>query len=227
MDEYKDKFKVAYEESIRAYQSHVQRYNTWMNMYAIMTGALFVAFYSVYSNENCDMRWLCVKSLETNVGGVLLVLIALLGFLCSLCWLGAVKGHYEWMKSYVKILKSNERKYFDSYGLFVYTKVAASKRLISSTGNYLFGFYSTQKITLFFIKCIALAWLFCAVFFISQEIAVAVGGVGVLGILFVIHSFLHRDKCCLKKLKFCGLFHSTISSNDVVYIRCKNLFEGR
>lgn len=217
VDEYEDKLKVAYEESIKAYQSHVQRYNTWMNMYAIMTGALFVAFYSVYGNENCDKRCLCAKTLETNVDGILLVLIALLGFLCSLCWLGAVKGHYEWMKSYVKILKSNEKKYFDSYSLFVYTKVAASKRQVSS-GNYLFGFYSTQKITLFFIKCVALAWLFCAVFFVSKTIAVAVGGVVVLGVLFVIHNFLHRDKCCLKKIKFFGLFHSTILSNEVIDI---------
>ncbi len=48
---YRNDLKFAYEQSINAYQQHVQRYGTWMNMYAIIIGALLVAFCSFYGTE--------------------------------------------------------------------------------------------------------------------------------------------------------------------------------
>lgn len=215
MDEHKEKIKMAYEESVRAYQSHVQRYNAWMNMYAIMTGALFVAFYSVYGNESCNMPCIYRKSLDESVNSILLLLIVLLGFLCSFCWLGVVKGHYEWMKSYIKILKLNEKKYFGDNGPFVYSKVVAPKNVKPKNKNFLHGFYSTQKITLFFIKGVVSAWLFCVAFFISKSICFTVWIVVAFIILCIIHSFWHCDKYSLDV--FC-MFHSSISLDEVMDI---------
>ena len=179
-----------------------------MNMYAIMTGALFVAFYSVYAKGNCDKRLLCVKSWDSNFDGILLVLIALLGFLCSLCWLGAVKGHYEWMKSFIKILNFNEKNYFDRCGLFVYSKIAAPKGLIPLNENYLPGFYSTQKFTLFFIKGVIFAWLFGILLLLCRNFYWAFLG--------VIISFVYLRIRCLKARKILKDFHSEIKSNQVV-----------
>ena len=156
----KEDLKFAYEQSINAYQSHVQRYNTWMNMYAIMTGALFVAFYSIYGDN----------SKSTPVfKDVLLYLVSFLGFTCSLCWLGTVKGHYEWVKSFIGILKYNEKRYFGIYNPnapFVYSKVMVNDDMCPKTGNYLYGFFSTQKITLFFVSLVMLAWIAVMLLFV-------------------------------------------------------------
>ncbi len=57
---YQDDLKFAYEQTISAYQYHVQRYGTWMNMYAIVTGALLVAFYSFDDTKSPPMICLFV-----------------------------------------------------------------------------------------------------------------------------------------------------------------------
>lgn len=122
-----------------------------MNMYAIIIGALFIAFYSICGEENLSNK------------DALLVMVAILGFVASLCWLGAVKGHYEWMKSFVMIVKYNERRYFghdNPNAPFVYSKVMACEDT-DSNKSYLYGFFSTQKITLFLISLVALAWAIC------------------------------------------------------------------
>lgn len=152
----KKKIELAYKQSIQAYQHHVERYSTWMNMYAIMTGALFVAFYSVYGKENKAER-LIFEYISYST--YLLVLICFLGFICSLCWWGTVKGHYEWMKSFIQIIKFNEKQYFGKNGVFVYSKVITTSSTIPQKGDFIYGFLSTQKITLLFIKTAALAWL--------------------------------------------------------------------
>lgn len=197
----KEDLRLAYELSVNAYQSHVQRYGTWMNMYAIMTGALFIAFYSIYGDE--------VKGMFDSKD-VFLILISVLGFVCSLCWLGAVKGHYEWMKSFMRIVKLNERRYFGFHNTnapFVYSKVMVSEGGCPKSGNYLFGFFSTQKITLLFISLIALAW-----------------DIGLLMTtksccLFVILLIVWMYCLIFGKKKLHHFIYSTILSNEVIKIK--------
>lgn len=191
----KEDLKFAYEQSIHAYQKHVERYNTWMNMYAIMTGALFVAFYSIYGKDK-----------------MFLLLIAILGILCSLCWLGAVKGHYEWMKSFIQIVKFNEVKYFGENGPFVYSKVMALNNVKPKSGNFLYGFFSTQKLTLFFIKGVVLAWIFCFLHLAFNNVWLATG---IVVFFFVLLVFIYFMSTNIQKI-IPNHFLSTISPNEVI-----------
>lgn len=207
------KLKCAYEQSVNAYQSHVQRYNTWMNMYAVITGALFVAFYSMYGDSD--------ESLSKDIGKFLPILISCLGLVCSLCWFGVVKGHYEWMKSFMQILKHNEKLYFGTNNPnapFVYSKVIVNKNKCPKSGNYLYGFYSTQKITLVFTSLVALAW----------------GIVTTLAVAEIINSTPPCTCCFIVGLIICCIiayicrniimkkasnnFHSTIQSEEIIMI---------
>lgn len=190
----KEDLKFAYEQSIQAYQKHVERYNTWMNMYAIMTGALFVAFYSIYGKDK-----------------LLVLLISILGFLCSVCWLGAVKGHYEWMKSFIKIVKFNEKKYFGENGPFVYSKVIASEKS-KTKGNFLYGFFSTQKITLFFIKGVVLAWIFCLILLGLNGVCLAMG---MVVLFFVLLSIICLMSSIIQK-SIPNHFLSTILPDEII-----------
>lgn len=190
----KEDLKFAYEQSVQAYQKHVERYNIWMNMYAIMNGALFVAFYSIYGKD------------------ILVLLISILGFLCSVCWLGAVKGHYEWMKSFIEIVKFNEKKYFGENGPFVYSKVIALETSKPKKGNFLYGFFSTQKITLFFIEGVVLAWIFCLILLGLNGVCLAMGMVilffVLLGIICLMSSIIQKS--------IPNHFLSTILPNEII-----------
>ena len=208
----KEDLRLAYEQSINAYQSHVQRYNTWMNMYAIMTGALFVAFYSICGDN----------ATKTPISkDVLLVLISILGLICSLCWLGAVKGHYEWMKNFMKILKQNEKRCFRDETLFVYTKVYPSckKEDNDIKDCYLPGFFSTQKITLFFISLVVLAWI-DILFLLAWKDSISIYWiilvlVGLLIVHVILYFFLYSygGKSIHYLLEY---FHSTIQPEEVI-----------
>lgn len=211
----KEDLRLAYELSVNAYQSHVQRYGTWMNMYAIMTGALFIAFYSIYGDE--------VKGMSDSKD-VFLILISVLGFVCSLCWLGAVKGHYEWMKSFMRIVKLNERRYFGFHNTnapFVYSKVMVSEDVCSKSGNYLYGFFSTQKITLFFISLVMLGWVDILLFFFLQY-QIRIYWCVVVGLLLlhiIVYFGLYYYGC--KPIRdLLGYFYSTIrTEKEVIKIK--------
>lgn len=213
----KEDLKFAYEQSIQAYQKHVERYSTWMNMYAVMTGALFVAFYSIYGKDSTyiicgKLNEICNCSLASDDNTIFLLLIALLGVICSLCWYGAVKGHYEWMKSFIKIVKFNEKKYFGENGPFVYSKVIASKsaKPHDENGNYLCGFFSTQKITLCFVIWVSVAWLLCVIM-IGVDSLLLMSGKGVVVILLLVCYVIYV--CYPWKVR---PFHSTIHPDEVI-----------
>lgn len=213
----KEDLKFAYEQSIQAYQKHVERYSTWMNMYAIMTGALFVAFYSIFGNDRTyiicgKLNEICNCSLASDDNTIFLLLIALLGFICSLCWYGSVKGHYEWMKSFIEIVKFNEKKYFGENGPFVYSKVIASEsaKPHDENGNYLCGFFSTQKITLFFIKGVFLAWLCGIIILLFKNIYVSI----IAFALFLVLLMLDKDEKIVERIP--ERFHSAILPNEII-----------
>lgn len=217
----KEDLKFAYEQSIQAYQKHVERYSTWMNMYAIMTGALFVAFYSIYGKDSTciicgKLNEICNCSLVSDDNTIFLLLIALLGFICSLCWYGSVKGHYEWMKSFIEIVKFNEIKYFGENGPFVYSKVIASEsaKPHDENENYLCGFFSTQKITLAFIICVLFAWLLSIMIFVVKDYAMVI--IWIVLSLFLLCYFGYFICSTLFKWKI-RYFYSTIPSKEVIF----------
>ena len=100
-----DKKLVAYEQAVKAYQFQVMRYNTWMNYYALFVGALFVAFYIIICYS---------KGIDTNIINPkhLLIFIAALGIIASICWMASLIGNCAWMNNYIKAVKKNEAIFF-------------------------------------------------------------------------------------------------------------------
>ena len=47
-----DRIFMMYEKAVEGRNQHYQNYNTWTNLYAIFTGALFVAYYNVYDSSS-------------------------------------------------------------------------------------------------------------------------------------------------------------------------------
>ena len=81
-----------YEKAIEGRNFHYNNYNTWVNYYAIFTGALFVCYYTII--DKCNGPFSC--------------LIVVLGCITSIAWHLTVKGHYHWMLSWIEIVQSYE-----------------------------------------------------------------------------------------------------------------------
>lgn len=146
MDQSRDSHQLleyAYETAIKAYQEHIRHYQTWVNLYAIFVGALFVGLYSLISMDN-------IKNLDW-----FLSLVSILGVTASICWLACVVGHYEWTKSWITIVKGFENKLFEGtykiYGIVLKNGVEVK----SMTER---RFISTQKITQTFLFAVIMAW---------------------------------------------------------------------
>jgi len=123
-----------YDRAISAYQFQVERYHTWMNYYSIFEGALLVAFYSI---DRC------------KVGDLVYMLIPILGFIVSLCWLGSIVGHRCWMNSWLNIVK-----YIENIDNNIKKKIYKSYSRNQNKKNFL----STQGITKIFIIIVIIAW---------------------------------------------------------------------
>ena len=102
--------RVAYEQAIKGYQFHVQRYQTWVNYYAIFVGALFVALYNI--KPSMGNFCLCTPTSSLTWELLLSYLVVVLGWLASVCWLASITGHYNWMLSWTHIVKLRERRFF-------------------------------------------------------------------------------------------------------------------
>lgn len=156
--------------SVKAYQFSVERYNSWMNLYAIITGAFFIALYTIETKAESA----CVLT-------VLKYMVSILGFASTLCWLLSVRGHYEWTKSFIKILKRNENNYIQRNKCshsYVYDGVCFEKQ-DKLPPYHLPGFFSTQKITIIFLKIVLCTWLWYILYISTNcfciSLAIAVG----------------------------------------------------
>jgi hypothetical protein len=130
--------KEQYERAIDAYRFHVKRYNTWTNYFTIFVGTLFVAYYSIDGN-------------------LLKLLISVVGYISTLCWLGSFKGYYTWLISWTNVLIYHENRYIEcnkeeKEKLRLYSMV--DKKVLKQYG------FSTQKITRILIYTIIVVWLF-------------------------------------------------------------------
>jgi hypothetical protein len=66
----------SYKEAIQGYDFHINRFNAWMNLYAIFVGAFFVAYCTMYGKSS-----------------FLDFTIIIAGYITSLCWLGSFIGY--------------------------------------------------------------------------------------------------------------------------------------
>lgn len=167
-----------YERAISAYQFQVERYHTWMNYYSIFEGALLVAFYSI---DRC------------KVGDLIYMLIPILGFIVSLCWLGAIVGHRCWMNSWLNIVKYIENKNND-IKFKIYNSYSSNQKKKE--------FLSTQGITKIFIIIVILAWgiiIINSLYFISNDccLLLILGLVGEFISISVALNLYRKEKSCI------------------------------
>ena len=146
-----------YEKAIEGRNFHYQNYNTWAHYYAIFTGALFIAYYTITDNA-CQF---------------LPAFISIVGLITSICWHLTVKGHYHWMLSWIKIVHAYEEEL---------AKIARNKQqkeyrvysvYLKSSENVYRENISTQKLTSIFTIFIEFAWsvfVFREVYYILQRL---------------------------------------------------------
>ena len=158
-----------YEKAIEGRNFHYQNYNTWVNYYAIFTGALFVGYYTII--DKCNGPFSC--------------LIVVLGCITSIAWHLTVKGHYHWMLSWIKVVQSYEaelakiQKNNKSTQWYVY-----SLHMPSDSGKYHKNISSQKLISIstFMVSC---AWFI--LFFLEFK---------KLNLFRNVTSFFHFDSLC-------------------------------
>lgn len=180
-----------YEKAIEGRNFHYQNYNTWVNYYAIFTGALFVGYYTII--DKCNGPFSC--------------LIVVLGCITSIAWHLTVKGHYHWMLSWIEIVQSYE------------AELAKIQKNNKSTQWYVYSVHlpldsakdqkniSSQKLTSRFTLIVCIAWFVLLIFeFVNgvvfgrcasvlwfQNVCIKIG-LFVVGVLGAVISIYFLDK---------------------------------
>lgn len=122
--------KFLYEKAIEGRQHHQENFNHWMNMYAIFNGALFVGYYSI-DDKNTLFAFL----------------LLVLGCATGWSWHFSATGFYDWILSWIQVVKKHEEKLDSAGKKCVVYRAYEGKRTIS-----------TQKITKLFSLLVAIAW---------------------------------------------------------------------
>jgi len=132
-----------YEKAIEGRNFHYQNYNHWVNLYSIFTGAVFIAYYTIFN--------------KLNEPSFLEIVLQFLGLITSICWLSSVRGYYHWMLSWIKVVHEYEKKLADiskdENKYFVYSV------LYDIQNGFCHKNLSTQKITVIFVFCVICAWI--------------------------------------------------------------------
>lgn len=136
-----------------------------------LLAALFVAFYTIIPQSENVQCAPCSGTIFSFLDSIWLpLLIITLGWFASMCWLASIIGHYEWMKSWIRIVKKREVDFFEttssqpsnispvSSEIFVYGKVMREPDR-SVPNNMLPKFISTQKVTQWFVWSVILMWI--------------------------------------------------------------------
>lgn len=129
-----ERLKFLYEKAIEGRQHHQGNFNHWMNMYAIFNGALFAGYYTMSNNTEAIFK----------------VLIVFLGCAAGWAWHFSSKGFYDWILSWINVVKKQEEKLdtlFAQNGNAVVYRYYTGKKTTS-----------TQKVTKLFSLLAALAW---------------------------------------------------------------------
>lgn len=141
-----------YELIINARNFHYQEFNKWSRYFGLVVSALFVAYYTIQSPEK-------------KVDCQLEILIALMGFIVSMCWYWSNKGYTYWWNHWSKFLhKAEENGMGGIHGVHgVYTDFAyKGEGFFKNAGRYLCPVegsnISTSKIVLLMSFIITVAW---------------------------------------------------------------------
>ena len=193
--------KYLYEKAIEGRQFHMECFNHWMNMYAIINGALFAGLYAVEKTSH-------------------ILSILILGCLAGWFWHFSVHGFYRWIISWIRIVSHYEEKLFSNetskkkhlvYKIFdegkkkstCWEKIKAFFSKIGFSTKYPF---STQKLTRAFTFCVAIVWTVLLAFsihkflgkdFFIPEIAEFLSSLGfwiALGVILIIVSLMATSK---------------------------------
>lgn len=143
-----EKILEYYKTAIDGRNTHLEHYNHWMNMYAIINGALFVGFYSIFTQRNVS----CYFYIK--------LAILVLGCVAGWFWHFSTKGFYEWMLSWLNVISFYENKLSEcteSDSVYIY------RAFIISKGNKMLNEktiqpFSTQKLTQKFTLVVAIVW---------------------------------------------------------------------
>ena len=208
MSKKKDKFDICfkyYEKAIEARNFHYKNYNTWVNYYSIFVGALFVGYYSIIDKKVTDYNiWIST-------------LIALLGLITSICWHLTVKGHYEWMLSYIQIIHEYEEELAkiskeEKNNLFYVYKVFKQSPKSFYNENL-----STQKMTGIFTFIVSIAWSIILFFEINKlfdsNFKCCFGCTQVFSFVIDVFIYIIFYKMILKKESNVNNFKGNITNN--------------
>lgn len=164
--------RFLYQQAINGYQFHVNRYHTWMNYYSIFTGALFVGFCSL-KTATTEISKTCSQAVSqcgcmnnkmlyelTNDYDPLIIVICILGFISSICWLLSLLGHKKWENNWMKNIEYYEDNNDDTqkgdYKSFILYKI-----INKNEKEKKFKALSTHYITIIFILSVISGWIFC------------------------------------------------------------------
>ena len=191
MNENKENSKYLCEKAIDGYIHITERYKDWMNLYAIFTGAFFIAYYT-----------LCKSKTELSV------LIIILGLITSFCWLFSFYGYYHWLISWNKILHYHENLFLKDSNLS--GKYRIYSFYFQPKGKPL---YSTQKITEKFLFCVIGGW-FVLLFNPAKELILQYFGISFCCCdccCFILYVFFVAISCFLIRCFFKEYCMSDIS----------------
>lgn len=153
-----------YKIAIDGYHNHFERYNHWMNMYAIFNGALFVGLHSII-DKSCNSEGF-------DLLPFLQLLIFALGCISSWFWFFSARGFYRWNISWVKTVAHHENEYIQNFlddeskeDVYVYKAF----RKIGNEKYFEARPFSTQKITQWFTGCVAFAWSMMTIIFLFKK----------------------------------------------------------
>ena len=85
--------KYQYERAIEGWRLHLESYHHWMNMFAIINGALFVGMYTVLGAAE--------KSGSSLLAEIVPLFVCVLGTVAGWFWFFSVQGFYDWIKSWI------------------------------------------------------------------------------------------------------------------------------
>lgn len=165
--EQKDLLLEMYKIAIEGYHNHFERYNHWMNMYAIFNGALFIGLYNIIGK---DVKVAFSDEIEFFL--FLQLLILALGCISSWFWFFSSRGFYRWNISWIETVAHHERKFVqrfiddeskeDIYVYNIFRKIGNEKYFMTRP-------FSTQKITQWFTATVAVAWSAITILFLLKN----------------------------------------------------------
>lgn len=175
--------RYAYEKAIEAYWKHVDRYHTWMNYYAIFSGALFVGFCTLLTATTIiepEFDTHLLFSLK-NTYGYLQLIISIIGLISSICWTLSIIGHEKWEHNWINIIELFEGNIVNTQKVYsilctekaeIIPETKKGKKIEKGIYNNAF---STHFVTKVFVFSLLVGWLILITYCIVEIINLVFG----------------------------------------------------